>query len=739
MAANYTRRITLYINDKEVENNIASIQKAYFKANAEMKKMELGSKEYVTQMAKVKDLKGILDEHNQALKKAGQSTGFFGNLKDKLTSIPGPAGAAVNGLMGMGKAMWALVANPIGATIAAIVAGFMLLYKAFTSTDSGANQLAGVFKGLSNVMDIVLDRAFSYLKLLGSIATFDFKGIKQNAQDAFGGLGKAVKDAATAGYDYVQSMDEINDREAASVNRTVKLRNEIEALRNSVFEGNKTTKEKADILQMAMDKEIELNQIETGFLAEKNQAETKNLASKIQNSKLTMEQKESQLKQWLSVDDKELESLAEKDAAFADFVNKNEDAFQALQKSKSEELAKEGELATGTRKLQKQLASEKRALLDEDRQATEAEKKKAIEALETGFEKEKLSLKQQYAGKEELDKEFKARTLANELAYINMKLALTTDNKEQLVIKQQIIDKENEYKSAIEAAVIPMMKKKEATTNLNKTTLETNKLTGINTTKTNEATDAVEKLAKKQQAAANIITGASSIIADGIYDMASGTEGATKKMGKTLLKFAIDLLKKQALIAVASSTVQSLAQADSVATFGISGGIRAAVLAGLIEVAAAGLNGLVDSLEVGGFTTHAASDSTPVGVVHANEWVASSQLLRNPETRSHIDYLENVQRGLTPRFDTTAISGAVRGFQSGGFGSSAISTNSQPPVTIIQQSDPALLAAIQRMNESTDNMNKSANHLASKPLNINTREIFKSEENYQNGIRSSEY
>ena len=50
----YTRRINLYINDKEVKHDIKSIQKEFYKANNELKKMEIGSKEYIAQTQKVK-------------------------------------------------------------------------------------------------------------------------------------------------------------------------------------------------------------------------------------------------------------------------------------------------------------------------------------------------------------------------------------------------------------------------------------------------------------------------------------------------------------------------------------------------------------------------------------------------------------------------------------------------------------------------------------------------------------
>jgi hypothetical protein len=165
------------------------------------------------------------------------------------------------------------------------------------------------------------------------------------------------------------------------------------------------------------------------------------------------------------------------------------------------------------------------------------------------------------------------------------------------------------------------------------------------------------------------------------------------------------------------------------ADFGI---MTAILIAGAIATTVAEVATIAgQKFKIGGHTPHASSDSTPVGVVHANEWVASAPLLRNPETRRHIDYLENVQRGLTPRFNTTAISGAVRGFQSGGFGSStgAPAAGSQT-TTIVQQSDPELKAFLKHLID---------NGVNTPPVNINTREIFKSEEGYQNAIKSSEY
>lgn len=64
---------------------------------------------------------------------------------------------------------------------------------------------------------------------------------------------------------------------------------------------------------------------------------------------------------------------------------------------------------------------------------------------------------------------------------------------------------------------------------------------------------------------------------------------------KSLINMALDALKVQVQMAVAGATAQSLAQPDSVATFGATGFARAAILVGLIEAAFAAVKGVVSS------------------------------------------------------------------------------------------------------------------------------------------------
>jgi TP901 family phage tail tape measure protein len=66
--ATANRRINLYINGKEVKNDIASIKKEMYKLINEQSRMTLGSDEYVKHARKIRTLKGMISEHNKSLR-----------------------------------------------------------------------------------------------------------------------------------------------------------------------------------------------------------------------------------------------------------------------------------------------------------------------------------------------------------------------------------------------------------------------------------------------------------------------------------------------------------------------------------------------------------------------------------------------------------------------------------------------------------------------------------------------
>jgi len=67
MAKTETRRINIWINGNEVQNNIKDITAAYRKLINEQARMTVGSKEYMAHAAKIKQLKGVIDDHKRQI------------------------------------------------------------------------------------------------------------------------------------------------------------------------------------------------------------------------------------------------------------------------------------------------------------------------------------------------------------------------------------------------------------------------------------------------------------------------------------------------------------------------------------------------------------------------------------------------------------------------------------------------------------------------------------------------
>ena len=107
MAREYTREIYLYINGKEINNDIKSIKKEMNQLVNEQARMIIGSKEYVEATKKIKALRSVLNEHNASLKEVDRSWGAAMNR----------LGDQFNRFQTLGMAV-------IGATIG-IIAGFM--------------------------------------------------------------------------------------------------------------------------------------------------------------------------------------------------------------------------------------------------------------------------------------------------------------------------------------------------------------------------------------------------------------------------------------------------------------------------------------------------------------------------------------------------------------------------------------------------------------------------------------
>lgn len=362
----HNRNVGNYMESiKSLQNTLDKVTKEYKSMSRAEKESSKGQEMILYIKDTKEELQGLQKEMNGSVENMGQFQNSIQSVIpyqggmitqfSQMIKVSGGVGPvlkmATNSVIALGKQLWVLVSNPIVAVIAALVLAVTALFKAFKSTDAGATALDGVFKALGNVVDVVIDRVASLVTLLKNLITFNWGELKSNAQDTFGGIGDSIKDAAAAGWEYAHAMDAIKDREAASLIRSAKLRKEIEDLKNQAKDQTQTQEERLAANEAAMQKSIELNGIEIGFLKERNQAEIENLAAKVVAYGTTVEERAEMVLQWIELDDREIESMREKDAAFADFYNKNETDIQNLQKLRADEYTKETELITKNREL----------------------------------------------------------------------------------------------------------------------------------------------------------------------------------------------------------------------------------------------------------------------------------------------------------------------------------------------------------------------------------------------------
>ena len=177
-----------------------------------LKKAEIGTKEWVAaneKLEKAKQLQSDMKTQIEATNKASATLKqTFGGVLNQIPGFSALSGAfnslkgGVGGLTsGFGLLRGAIIATGIGALIIAVTA----LVSWFSKTEKGANIIAGAFKGMGAVIDTLMGKLWNIGNTL--------KELFSNPIEFFKNLGNDIANAAKEGYDFVQVMDDIEDRQ----------------------------------------------------------------------------------------------------------------------------------------------------------------------------------------------------------------------------------------------------------------------------------------------------------------------------------------------------------------------------------------------------------------------------------------------------------------------------------------------------------------------------------------------
>lgn len=209
---------------------------------------------------KVNNLTGSLDKTDTAQGKVTKSTKETGKAHqeaakgakgqaDALESMGGSMGSAISGMKGMLKQMWLLVANPIVLTIVAIVGGLALLFKAFTSTKAGGEQLDRVMAGISAVIDVLRDRVLKVGSALVKFFSGDFKGAIEDGKAAVSGFGEEVEKEFRQAANAAKMLQEVADATRNLGVQRAKLNRDLAEAKEIITDENASYAEKKKAIE----------------------------------------------------------------------------------------------------------------------------------------------------------------------------------------------------------------------------------------------------------------------------------------------------------------------------------------------------------------------------------------------------------------------------------------------------------------------------------------------------------
>lgn len=625
---------------------------------------------------RVKEVGVAADATGKGLATATKNTGVFkdalGAAKNELNSIFPLFGRVAQAARVLGTAITTAL-GPVGIAIAAVVAAVGLLIKAFTGTQEGADKLARVTEVLSRQLDFLLgvaQRAGAVLfdifsKPLGSLRTlanaitttvttafeslanqasaagdviigaltFDsvkittglanlgkegskalngLEGAAKRVRGAFGEFREGLDDARKSG-ERIAAIDiELRRLALERAENEGRIRRELEEQRGIVTNVVKSSQERA----AAAKRFTELQRQLTSF-------ETRRLDLEIERGRLaastsdTLDEEKIRIQELVGAKE---EALAREAAATREVNNQ----INALNKAAADKaIAEQNRAAAEAQKVKEQEAAEAQKVADAriaaEQQVTDAiaQQQRERELAQADDTQKQILLAQEAAAKE-IDIVRKASQTLREIAAGDEEALLAIKQREAQgvgLIEQNLQDRIAEIRAAAQPAEDPEAE--------------------------------AQKLQDQLDRRLAIIDAGEQALAGIISDAASGNEAIAENAAKALVDVGLKALEAQVPLWVAQITGTSLAQPDSVATFGTTGLARAAIITALLRAALGGVRAAVSGAfhdgglvgRDGGTKVHGGRDGW-LARVERGEYVMPTS-----KTARYMPYLEAMRDG----------------------------------------------------------------------------------------------
>lgn len=197
--------------------------------------------------------------------KASQAfSGLGSKVKDvgeKFGELPGVVGNSASALMGLGRSMLALVANPIGAVIAALVGIFVALKESLSKTEDGMDAVARVTGAFSALVKPLVET-------ISSLAIVLVDGLGSALEMVSGLFGLAAEE----GSKLADLNDQLEDQEIALAELRANQNKQLAQARELLSDSNASLSDRRKALDQVRKSETDLASKELQFAKQRLKA-----------------------------------------------------------------------------------------------------------------------------------------------------------------------------------------------------------------------------------------------------------------------------------------------------------------------------------------------------------------------------------------------------------------------------------------------------------------------------------
>lgn len=368
------------------------------------------------------------------------------DVGEKFSELPGSVGNASFALMGLGRSMMALVANPIGAVITALVAIFAGLKSALTKTEDGMDSLARLTGAFSALVKPLIETISS----LAVVLVDGLGSALEMVSNLFGG-------AANEGKKLADLNDQLEDQEIALNELRATQNKQLAQARELLADSNASLGDRKKALDQVKKGETDLASKELEFAKQRLKAAkldqqlngaTEEAKKKISEATIGVANAETELaakrrlfnREQKKLNAEEEQAAKERAAKAKDYADKRKSALKDIRSAEQQNLLDsiKDEEAKAKKQVELNLENTKREI--QAGEYTAKEKARLLEAAQVKFNNDIAKInadaetKRQEKEKENTQKanEEKLKAVDDAIAIKQLEATKTIENEKQL-------------------------------------------------------------------------------------------------------------------------------------------------------------------------------------------------------------------------------------------------------------------------------------------------------------------